>query len=75
MKVEKKRAAACLLLAAGLGTVQTSPAQERRNWFDDPFFQISSGVPQCPVPLGPFLTRDERRREAHGYPLRDVPPR
>jgi hypothetical protein len=61
-----KRAAALLLLAAGLAQVQAALAQERRNWFDDPFFQVSSGLPQCPVPLGPLLTQDEQRREAHG---------
>lgn len=60
------QAAACLLLAAGLAPMQAALAQERRNWFDDPFFRISSGLADCPVPLGPLLTRDEQRREAHG---------
>jgi hypothetical protein len=64
--MEAKRAATCLLLVAGMAAAQTSLAQERRNWFDDPFFQVSSGVPECPAPLGPWLTRDEQRREAHG---------
>ena len=38
---------------------------ERRNWFDDPFFQIASGLPGCPVPLGPFYTEAERRTQMH----------
>ena len=56
--------AACLLLA-GLAHSQPAGPGERRNWFEDPFFQVSSGVPACPVPLGPLLTADEQRREAH----------
>lgn len=40
-------------------------AQERRNWFDDPFFQVAAGQPACPVPEGPLLTFEEQRREAH----------
>jgi BON domain-containing protein len=65
MKAGTHRAAICLLLAAGLANVHPALAQERRNWFDDPFFQVSAGLPQCPVPLGPLLTADEQRREAH----------
>jgi hypothetical protein len=45
-----------------------APAQapdELRNWFDDPFFQLSAEVPDCPVPLGPFMTEAERRVQAH----------
>jgi hypothetical protein len=41
------------------------PGQELRNWFDDPFFQISSAIPGCPEPAGPFVTEAERRAEAH----------
>src|SRR5437899_5540536 len=29
---------------------------ELRNWFDDPFFAISSAIADCPVPAGPFVT-------------------
>lgn len=57
--------AASLLLPAALAHAQSAPAEERRNWFDDPFFRVSSGIAACPVPLGPLLTRDEQRREAH----------
>lgn len=27
---------------------------ELRNWFNDPFLQISQDAPGCPTPLGPF---------------------
>jgi hypothetical protein len=40
-------------------------APERRNWFGDPFFQATSGLPRCPAPLGPLLTYEEQRHEAH----------
>jgi hypothetical protein len=40
-------------------------APERRNWFDDPFFQVTSGFAHCPVPLGPLLTYEEQRHQAH----------
>lgn len=40
-------------------------AAERRNWFNDPFFQIAAQAPRCPVPLGPDLTAAEQRAEAH----------
>ncbi len=38
---------------------------ERKNWFNDPFFQISKGLAACPVPEGPMLTFDEQRLQAH----------
>lgn len=41
------------------------PGEELRNWFDDPFFQISASVPDCPLPAGPFVTDSERRVQAH----------
>lgn len=38
---------------------------ELRNWFDDPFFAISSALPGCPEPAGPFVTERERGVQAH----------
>lgn len=52
-----------LLLAALPGAAQDTA--ERRNWFNDPFFQIAAQAPHCPVPLGPLLTAAEQRAEAH----------
>lgn len=37
----------------------------RKNWFNDPFFQVRSGAPHCPTPLGPLLTEDEMKSESH----------
>jgi hypothetical protein len=40
----------------------TAPKQ---NWFDDPFFQVSTGLAACAVPEGPFYTAEERRVQTH----------
>lgn len=45
--------------------VAAAGAEERRNWFDDPFEQATSGMRGCPAPDGPLLTESEQRREAH----------
>ncbi len=37
----------------------------RENWFNDPFFQISNAVPDCPTPVGPYATEKERLANAH----------
>ena len=54
----------CTAMCASTALAQQSP--ERRNWFDDPFFQVSDKVPNCPVPAGPFITEAERRVQSHG---------
>jgi hypothetical protein len=54
-------AAAAFVGAAGALAQGDTP----RNWFDDPFFQVTSGVPDCPTPAGPRLTESERRGQAH----------
>ena len=43
----------------------TVNAQELRNWFDDPFAQVSNAIPHCPTPLGPLITEAERREQSH----------
>jgi osmotically-inducible protein OsmY len=40
-------------------------AQERKNWFDDPFLQVTSAVANCPVPEPPGMTAEEMRAQAH----------
>jgi hypothetical protein len=40
-------------------------AQERRNAFGDPFLQVTSALPGCPVPRPPGFTEEEIRKEAH----------
>ncbi|WP_226382923.1 BON domain-containing protein [Burkholderia mayonis] len=43
-----------------------SPALvERRNWYGDPFFALSNAIAECPVPLGPLMTRAQMEDDAH----------
>jgi hypothetical protein len=59
---------ALALLALGWprpGAAQAAAAEEPRNWFDDPFLQVSAAVPECPPPAGPFITEAERRIQSH----------
>jgi len=43
----------------------TASADQRKNWFDDPFVQVTGGIADCPAPEGPMLTEAEMRAEAH----------
>ena len=53
-------------MAAVPAQTQTAAApDELRNWFDDPFFAISSAVRDCPTPAGPFVNEEGRRAQAH----------
>jgi hypothetical protein len=45
-----------------LGAAQ---AQERRNWFNDPFERVTAGIAGCPVPREPGVTQDEMAALAH----------
>lgn len=60
MRVHIAAALVCLLLPAS-----PALAQERRNAFDDPFLQVTSALPGCPVPRPPGFTEEEVRKEAH----------
>jgi hypothetical protein len=56
-----------LACALSLAAAEAQPAQpaEKKNWFDDPFFQVASGAHGCPVPEGPLYTEEERRSQMH----------
>ena len=54
------------VLAAMLSiSAQAQPGEPLQNWFNDPFFQISASVPDCPLPAGPFTDERDRRVQAH----------
>lgn len=53
----------CAISPAIVSRAQDGP--ELRNWFNDPFFQISNAIPNCPVPAGPFITFAEKQTQAH----------
>jgi hypothetical protein len=47
-------------------------ADERRNFFNDPFVQITNSLRGCPVPAGPLYSNDEARAEEHARSQRGV---
>jgi hypothetical protein len=53
------------LLGAPAAAGPAAADEALANWFDDPFFRISSAVPDCPMPAGPFVTESDRRAQAH----------
>ena len=71
MPRRRQFALAALLACAAAPSLAQAPAAagsapaERRNWFDDPFVQATSGLPGCPVPDPPLLTEAERQHEEH----------
>ncbi|SFP75341.1 BON domain-containing protein [Variovorax sp. 770b2] len=57
-----------LLLAAQAAMAQQTQEVAgalKQNWFDDPFFQVSTGLAACTTPEGPFYTAEERRTQTH----------
>ncbi|MEM5311297.1 BON domain-containing protein [Paraburkholderia sp. JHI869] len=38
---------------------------QRKNWYNDPFFALSSAIQACPQPLGPLMTKAEADDDAH----------
>ena len=40
-------------------------AENRANYFNDPFLQVTNGIVDCPVPEGPMITQAEMRIQAH----------
>jgi hypothetical protein len=62
-----KRWPVVLVLAACGFASQLTEAQESglKNWYNDPFFTLSQGFADCPVPLGPFTDRARMEDDAH----------
>ncbi len=57
------------LVFASVALVSVSsptPAEDRSNFFDDPFLQVTNGITDCPVPRGPEITRAEMLAQSHG---------
>lgn len=44
---------------------ESTTAQERANFFNDPFIQATSGISTCPVPEGPLITEEDVRAQSH----------
>ena len=54
-----------LTLAAVTAACPAHASEALQNWFNDPFFQISASLADCPMPAGPFVTESDRRVQAH----------
>jgi hypothetical protein len=67
----RHRTALALVAMLAVSTLAAS-ADERRNVFDDPFVQLTRGLPGCPVPEGPLYTETEAREAAHDRSQRGV---
>lgn len=54
-------------LIAGLAAAfcAAAVAQEKKNFFQDPFLQVTSAIPNCPTPEPPGMTEQELREAAH----------
>jgi BON domain len=59
------RATSWFVVVLALAAHSPALAQERRNYFHDPFTQVTSGLAGCPVPEEPLVTPDEMRADAH----------
>ena len=57
---------ACVLaFATVVATTHALAGEEVQNWFNDPFFQVSASIADCPLPAGPFVSESDRRVQAH----------
>jgi len=54
-----------VVLALFSGAVSAGDIEARKDWFGDPYFQLSSDIASCPEPLGPLITQSEALRESH----------
>jgi hypothetical protein len=55
----------CAALATGAHALAQSTPAPLQNWFNDPFFQFTSVVTDCPEPLGPRINAEDRASQAH----------
>ena len=65
------RAGVCLAVVVGC-QIGAAGDDVLRNPFDDPFLQITSGMPGCPVPEVPLYTAEEFRHLDHERSQRGV---
>lgn len=52
-------------ITAAVAPIVARADEALRNWFDDPFFQITSADLGCPLPAGPFISEADKRVQAH----------
>ncbi len=54
-----------ILLVGLLLGAASAQAQNRSNFFNDPFLPVTSALAACPAPAGPGFTEQQVRDEAH----------
>lgn len=54
-----------MVVATALVPCARAGNEERANFFNDPFLQVTGAMADCPVPEGPRITRAEMRAESH----------
>jgi hypothetical protein len=59
--VHLSRVALAALCCAGAAIA----ADEPKNWFGDPYSQLTHAIAACPEPRGPYITEAEALRESH----------
>lgn len=65
-RVNARRVRAAAVLAVSVSAASLGvDAQTLRNWFDDPFFALSSAFPGCPEPAGPRVGEADRQLQSH----------
>ncbi|TDN62862.1 hypothetical protein B0G77_6455 [Paraburkholderia sp. BL10I2N1] len=61
-----RAAAGLFVMSASLHAQQTdTSATERKNWYNDPFLTLSHAMADCPLPLGPLMTKVQMEDDAH----------
>jgi len=50
---------------ASTAAAQDATAEQRGNLFNDPYTQVTSGMPECATPPGPMITLAEMHAEEH----------
>ena len=56
---------ACVAAIGAVISLSVPAQTTRANHGNDPFFQISSAIAKCPVPLGPLQTEQEWLADSH----------
>jgi hypothetical protein len=60
------------LCVLALLVCRDTAADERRNFFNDPFAQVTHALPACPMPAGPLFSDAEAKAEEHARSQRGV---
>jgi hypothetical protein len=55
----------CLMVLALGASSTVMSAEQRANYFDDPFLQVTGAISDCPPQQGPLITQAEMRAESH----------